>query len=243
MCHPFKVSSFLYAALLAAVVFPDAAMAQESDVNQTRWGLSGSLFLQWQFPQSVANIVAPDNKVDISGREFTVGFVRGRPGGGDWGVSFIRKAFRKGSTAIDEREKCFGGFGDPPPCFLETTTETYNNATFPGVEAHWFIPIVRMGNRVQIGLNLAGGGVRPSGTMTKTKDDFIRPSMDPVFLPVHTEETLDMSSDWGPFLPVFKLEGQAAVRLGPGSKLKFGGGLSFPGAGFRVVGVHLFGAR
>jgi len=241
------LTAVLYAALVVAVLFPDSAMAQAGAVSETRWGVSGSFSSPWRFPQSVANVVAGDNKtdlkVDIPGWEFTVGFVRGRVRGGDWGVSFIRKAFKKGSTAVEERERCFGGaMGELPPCLLEKTTEIYNNATFPGVEAHWFIPVVRIGNRVQVGLNLAGGGVRPSGTMRKVRDEFIRPSNGEI-IPVHTEETLNMSDDWGPFLPVFKIEGQAAVTLGPGFKLKVGGGLSFPGAGFRVMGTHFFGTR
>jgi len=43
--------------------------------------------------------------------------------------------------------------------------------------------------------------------------------------------------------PLVKLELMGAVIAAPSFKIKVAGGLNFPGTGFRVLGVYLFGAR
>lgn len=235
-------------ALLATTLVPNAAIAQgvvpDPPPNASHWGVTGSFTPAWQIPRVIANIItAGDEKVDIHGQEFSIGFARGSIGRGDWGVAFVRKTFRKGSTSVEEREQCVGPQG-PPLCPPGTTTELYDNASFPGVEFHWFVPFATVRQRVQIGLNLAGGAARPSGTVTRVTDGFTVVSVNPfTAIPVHSEETPDMSKDWGPVFPILKAEAQAAVILGPAFKIKIGGGLNFPGAGFGLKGIYLFGAN
>lgn len=232
--------------LLSTAVAPGNALAQEASRapdHVSRWGVAGSFTPTWRVPDAMARIVAPDEKVDINAREFSIGFVRGSIAGGDWGVAFARKKFLKGSTSSQVGQICTGST-QAPPCFPTSTTEKYDDASFPGVEFHWFVPFATVRHRVQIGLNLAGGLARPSGTVTRISDSFKVVSFNPVTaVPVHTEESPNMSSDWAPVFPILKAEAQAAVILGPAFKLKLGGGLNVPGIGFDLKGVYLFGAH
>jgi len=43
--------------------------------------------------------------------------------------------------------------------------------------------------------------------------------------------------------PLLKVELMGALIATPAVKIKVAGGLNFPGTGFRVLGVYLFGAR
>jgi hypothetical protein len=231
----------LMLALLVTVLIPNPAGAQEPPANASHWGVTGSFSPAWGIPTVIGDLIASgDEDVDIHGQEFSIGLVRGSIGGGDWGVAFARKKFAKGSTAVEHLETC-----SQVSCFPGgQTTELYDNASLPGVEFHWFVPFATIRQRVQIGMNLAGGAAFPTGTVIRITDEFRIVSANPVtMVPVHSEETKDMSEDWAPVFPILKAEALAAVILGPAFKIKVGGGLNFPGAGFGVTGVYLFGAN
>ena len=126
------------------------------------WGITGSFAPRWRVPLGFGRLMFSEaDDVDFFGSEFRIGIVRGRPDGGDWGISFVRKRIGDGSSV----------FREVPDVFflgLEATTTTYSvnkGVWLTGVEVHTFLPFLRMGGRGQLGVVLAGGlSTQASGT-------------------------------------------------------------------------------
>ncbi len=75
--------------------------------DRSVWGVSGSFAPKWTTPSEMAILFDTDTAA-ITGSEFRAGVVRGRPLGGDWGVSFVRKNFSDDSRLADTPfEQCF----------------------------------------------------------------------------------------------------------------------------------------
>ena len=96
--------------------------------------------------------------LEIDGSEFSVGFVRGSQFGGDLGVSYVRKPWKDGSTITEVSEDCFNQA--QTLCRPRTEATETQNVVQSGVEVHWFVRFVNIKQRVQIGLNVAGGIAR-----------------------------------------------------------------------------------
>jgi hypothetical protein len=181
--------------------------------------------------------------VDITGSEITVGVVRGSQLGGDWGVSFVRKPFKDGSGVVTNDEDCFQS-----RCFSSTESNVFQDVKLTGVEFHWFWRIVNIKQRVQLGLNIAGGIANVSGQVIQTTDDFVVTNFNPqtgqiTATPRRTVETHDAAEELVEKFPLGKLEAQGSIILAPGLKVKIAGGLNFPAYSARVGLVYLIGAR
>lgn len=217
------------------------ASAQESS-----WGVSGSYVPSWKVPgdNPVFKAVFNADAVNISGSEFRVGFVRGRMHGGDWGVSFVRRTLKDGSTLSSDL------YNDPAmPSVQQGETTTLRNVELTGVEVHKFSPFGTIANRVQIGL-LFGGGIASSKGELDTRSVWLDQTFVGnrlVYTPVETRETVSAEELVYPgngLVPLGRLELAVAGIVAPGLKVRASGGLAFPGTHtFSITGVYLFGAR
>ncbi len=123
------------------------------------------------------------------------------------------------------------------------------DAGFTGVEAHLFMPFTTIRQRVQIGVELAGGIAKIEGT----SDRFVRAPRNqrPVghdgdrdsWRAAVQASLQDLPQDW-PIIPIGRVALAVGVIVRPGVKLRASGGVNFPG--YYYVALHaqyLFGAR
>jgi hypothetical protein len=103
----------------------------------------------------------------LEGTEFTIGFVRGTTRGGDWGVNYVRKPIKDYTSTFTDGPNTFCyGVNGAPPCQTDTYTSTTStsNVLVEGIEVHFFVPLYRFANRVQLGVGVGGGVGFSSGT-------------------------------------------------------------------------------
>lgn len=223
---------YLWLAMLVSFM-PSAALAQTS-----HWGVAGAFTPTWQVPTQLAQLF--DGTVDITGAEFTLGIVRGRDTSGDWGVSYVRKTLKDGSRIEKFESECFSN-----GCFDTGTSIRTRGVALSGVKVHKFIPFGTISNRVQIGLNLAGGVGQFKGNLETLERDVVGSADLRTARPTETV-TIDPASELVPvsILPLADIEAAVAVIVAPGLKLRAQGGLNLPGYRvFSVTAVYLFGAR
>jgi hypothetical protein len=246
---------------LASVVLllaPRASFAQTDRNRASRWAVSFSFSPSWKIHSAVENLFAEEDETLLfKGQELTLGIGRGSLFGGDWGVSFLRKPFDDGVALSSTSSDCFEpGQGQPEICLSGQEQKIFENVQLTGVEVHWFIAIVRIKDRVQVGVNVAGGIGTFSGTVLTVRDDefadFVPGPPCPPDRPPgcgqpiiriatrHEEEREPASDALLPYFPLGKVELQGAVILGPSLKVKVGGGFNFPGTGARIAVVYLF---
>jgi hypothetical protein len=258
-------------ALVVLCVYASPVHAQ----NASHWGVVGGFVPLWKTTSSVeklATFVFADDAVELlKGSEFRIGIARGRMLSGDWGVSFIRKTFdAENPTTTEEGSGCQGGSTPGGPLILNCTTSNVvlmpDQLQISGVEVYKFIAFVTIKQRVQVGLNVAGGiGVGQGGFTTETFDKkFTCTFSVGVFPDFSTEDPCSggkrgpetvMPTGRGtePFtrilnyesnrIPLGKLEIAGTFILTPQLKVRIGGGVNYPGiAAFGVTGVYFFGA-
>ena len=219
---------------------PGASAAQDA----SHWGVIGSVTPQWKVPTQLEDLF--EGTVDIKGTDFSVGIARGRWRSGDWGVSYIRKRFKDGSRVEKIEQDCNFSNG----CFLDGDSFTTRGVAINGLEVHKFIPFVRIRDRVQIGMNVAGGFGKFTGVLDKREF-----SADPVSFPPgggrptgrqtetsSTEPATELIDI--PVFPIFKLQASVAVIASPAFKLRFQGGIDLPGYEFvSIAAVYLIGGK
>ena len=230
-------------ALLGLVLFFAAAHAS---AQESSWGVSGSFVPSWTVPadNALSKAMFGADALDIAGSEFRVGFVRGRMMGGDWGVSFVRRKLKDGSTISADL------YTDPElPALQQGEFTTLRNVELTGVEVHKFTPFGTIAKRVQIGL-LFGGGIASSKGELDTRTvsaDYRFTGNQMVKVPVETRETLDAKELVFPrngLVPLGRLEVAVAGIVAPGLKVRASGGMAFPGMhSFSIAGVYLIGAK
>jgi len=230
--------------LLALALLMASPVAAQRD--RSGWGVSASFAPVWRVPPE-AEILFEVEPVDIQGSEFRIGIVRGRDLGGDWGVSFVRKRIKDGSTIGAASEQCFGPIG----CGLAGHQYVYEDVRLTGVEIHKFVTFVTIKQRVQVGMNFAGGVARFKGrTVEYLYDPFVR-SAEGFILSATTQQptvVMDGPQPRDLFIikpvPLAKVEIGVAGILAPGLKVRVSGGLNIPGYHVGSVTVqYLFGTR
>jgi hypothetical protein len=226
---------FFAVMILAIGLWPAAAAAQAPSTSH--WGITASYtfpaeshdkYREWLFN------FEGDGSVESS--EFTVGFVRGSTRGGDWGVSFVRKPMKDGSQVTESDTSCFM----PTSCTTSTRTSIMRDVVLTGVEFHWAPTFVTIANRLQIGINLAGGIASVSG---EVEEVFTVEFTDP-FPPDHTNSNVSPAKDilYAP-QPLGKVEAQASLIVAPAFKVRVAGGFNAPGYAVRIAAVYLIGAK
>jgi hypothetical protein len=241
------VGRFVGIAVLSVLLSSTASQAQDA----AHWGVSASYTPSWtdgdRFPKLREPLwgINQDTMSTLQGSEFTVGIVRGSVRGGDWGVSFVHKPFDDGSqlVEVDVSEPC-----TPLDCTRSTRTVVLQNARLQGVEFHWAPSFVTIADRMQVGMNVAGGIATVKGDAIDTllfEQTFTVPGFGTqtgAFGDTLTGSLKDLEVLYSA-VPLLKLEAQGSVILAPGLKLRVSGGLNMPTLSIRVGAVYLFGAR
>lgn len=233
--------SVLLSAMFIVTALAAPAAAQSSDPSH--WGARVSFVKSWTMAQQVKDLLADDDsELNIDGSEFEIGFVRGSRLGGDWGVSFVRKPWKDGSGETTNDQDCFNQA--QTICKPRTEVTATQNVVLTGVEVHWFIRFVNIKERVQIGLNVAGGIAQTSGQIVKTTDSFEPTGFNQQgptgYKAVHEEETLEAKDELFPYFPQFKLEVVGSLIVAPKFKIQIAHGLNFPAITPRIAGVIFF---
>lgn len=224
---------------------PSPAPAQSTSEDPSHWGVKVSFIKSWTMADQVKSLLGGDDEgseLTFDGDEFQIGFVRGSRLGGDWGVSFVRKPFKDGSGETSTSMDCFNQA--QTICRPRTEVIATRDVILTGVEVHWFGRLVNIKQRVQIGLNVAGGITQTSGQVVTTTDSFeptgFNQNGPTGFRPVQTVETSDATEELFPYFPQFKLEAVGSIILSPRFKVQVAHGLNFPAISPRIMGVVFF---
>jgi hypothetical protein len=240
---------------------------------QSHWGVRASFAPRWSTPESWGRLIFGDVEPDLApvvkGTDWSIGVVRARPLGFEFGLSMTRKTISQ-DYVIPENH----AYGFNNETFISVITNTgLENVEITGVESHVVIPAARAGERVQIGVLLGGGiGTIPSARVHRTIEG-------PPFFSTCPNFSLPLTSpppgggfvqdDRGNCVPVapgsrvgttttsfreiwpfeqlwllIKTQLAVDVQVAGPLKLRFAGGLNFPSAQYiGVEAVYLFSMR
>jgi len=231
--------------LLIALVLcsaPGLASAQTATATVSHWGVGVSYSPRWVSDNTFKDVFISEGEENVEGTEFSIGFVRGSTRGGDIGVSYVRKPFKDGSLTEAESD-C----SSPGSCYSFTQTREMQGVFVQGVEVHGFLAFATIKNRVQIGVNIAGGIGAVRGTVRQTtvfESSTTLPNGQPIIETDTSVETGPAADYMLKYFPLGKAEVEAALIVAPGLKIKFAGGLNVPSTvSFRIAAVYLIGAK
>ena len=233
---------------------PAAAHPPSSDGSNDKvshWGVGFSVSPSWQLPKKLTDTFASDGgSLAVEGSQFTIGLVHGRTTSGDWGVRFVHQPIKNGSRGSDSDSEC--GFANGPlngGCFNTSGGAVTQNVAMNGVEVYKFLPFVLIKRHVQIGIEFGGGVGKLSGTLQKTSSDVTNIQVNPkngsrTGVLTTTVTTEAVTEEVPGTLPIGRLSLVAAVILHPAIKVRWEGGMVFPGESFSTVVVtYLIGAH
>lgn len=83
--------------VLVVMVVIVSAVPAEAQSPRSYWGVSGSFVPVWE-TNSDFKVVFDADELVLEGSELRIGFVRGRALAGEWGVSFVQRQIKEGST-------------------------------------------------------------------------------------------------------------------------------------------------
>src|SRR5579864_4647530 len=216
----------------------------------SQWGVVFSATPSWYVPNSIINKIASGGGATIVGTQFTIGIVRSRSMSGDWGVTFVHEIVKDGSNGFSTDTSC--GFANGPMpggCFNTSGGAVTQGVKMNGVQVHKFIPFGMIKRRVQLGIELAGGIGKLSGTLQKTSSDITNVLMNPrtgqrTGLLTTTVTTEDVTAELPSKVPLGHLSFVAAAIVNPAIKVRWEGGMLMPGQSFSTLAVtFLFGAH
>ena len=263
------------AALLSCV---SAVPVFAQTTPRSPWGVVGGIAPTWKNTSRVeplAKLVFDERVVGIlEGSEFRIGIARGRWRSGDWGVSFIRKRIDdREPTTVQDGRACLGTgtpVGEPlvMSCELLLSVRTPRALQMTGVEFHKYLAFVTIAERVQIGLNFAGGVAQGQGStatehFTTTYSCTFSPGLFPDFsgddpcgggvkgpetstspVPGESEPFVSLLNYDRNVIPIGKVEIAATLIVTPQVKVRVGGGLNYPGqTTISVTGIYFFGTN
>ena len=241
----------LLIAILTFLSIPSLVEAQTTPppAAQKNWGVIGSFTPMWKANQGLQQGLYWSDPEDdttplFEGNEFTIGFARGSERGGDWGVSYVRKALKDFTQTTTYGPDTFCPAPNNCQTYTSTTTISTHNIIVDGVEVHFFIPFARLANeRVQLGVNVGGGLGFSSGTLTQTTTDTFVFTLPPsTQTETYTDEGDAAGEVIGPIVPLIKAEFQASFRVARGLKINANVGMNAPSAfAFRIGAVYFFG--
>lgn len=226
------------------------AFTAAAQSDPTRWGASASFAPKWNVPTGsgplaqMAEVLfeSGDFGMNVRGSDFRIGAVRGRSLAGEWGVSFVRRTMKDGSTQGGIEEQCFDNTGPggqiTRQCFSAGTLYIYHDVTMRGVEVNKFIPFLLIKKRIQVGVDLAGGVGVLKGFAERREPDTIftdvRNAQGQIIGQTSTtiinSTIVDAKALMGldPTL-IGRVELAVAGILMPQLKVRFSGGINFPG--------------
>ncbi len=203
--------------VMLPTVFPANADAQP---NRQYWGVDVSFAPDWHVNDWMKKLFDAD-ALDVSGSEFTVGFVRGQTRQGDWGVSYVHKSVKNGSRVL-----------------TSDVERIASDVAVNGVTVHKFAPFTTIKDRVQIGMLFGAGVGSPTGNATE------RDLLTGTIVPIEARRFFSPFGQDIPVVPLGEVEVAVAVIAAPGFKVRASGGFNYPGTtAFTIGAVYLFGER
>ena len=203
---------------------PAAAQFLEA-FEENRWGVHASFTPEWRAPDQFRHLVGAEQVANWEGSDYSIGFVRGRATGGEWGLALFRQQVKADSRlcfGIDKDGACL----DP----VEATRGT----RLQGFEFHWLVPFATFADdRVQLGINTAAGAGWYEGTVRRQGG---APGL--TGLEVEAPKVLRLGGPEGPEsipIPMFRVEFAVAGVVAPGLKVIGSGGYGISGS--RRIGV------
>jgi hypothetical protein len=212
------------------------------------WALTGSLTPTWDMnPLGISvlanaekeDITGPDGKSTLSGSDWSIGFARGRAVSWDWGVSYVRTRITKDSV-IDRTFTFDGqGPGGVPTVHRSGERVTFREVWLNGAEAHMYVPFVTFADRVQIGMMLAGGGGKFSGTVRSEMYEFdgLVQRVEDVEGDVSVADQLYWEQPW---TLTGRIEPGIAIIFSPRFKVRAGAGFHYPGTTYFSLGATYY---
>jgi hypothetical protein len=225
-------------------------LSGSSNSKASHWGVVFSATPSWDVPNSIIAKIAGDGGATIVGTQFAIGIVHGRAMSGDWGVTFVHESVKDGSNGFSNDTSC--GFTNGPlpgGCFNTGGGAVTQGVKMNGVQVHKFFSFGVIKQRVQLGLELAGGIAKLSGTLQKTSSDITNVVMNPktgqrTGLLTTTVTTEDITAELPSKVPLGHFAFVAAVILHPALKVRWEAGMLMPGQSFSTLVVtFLFGAH
>ena len=257
-----RLKAYHLVAITAFLLFsPPTALGQqlpffEGADDPELWGVNASYTTRWVTPKEFRWLIGAET-VNLEGSDFRIGFVRGRVLGGEWGLSYVSQMVNPGSEVGLSRT--FPEDVEIPSCSPEAFRagdcgvfyEANTGLRLRGFELHRFVPFVTFSERVQVGMNIAGGGGWFRGTVSRRavnrKDaasglpgEFIGESATDV---MGSELTLPRRFDTP--VPILNIDIAVAGIVAPGLKVRGGVGVyGFPGRRSIVASAtYFFGAQ
>ena len=195
-------------------------------LEQNQWGVHLSFTPEWRAPEQFRHLLAADDVAGWQGSDYSIGFVRGRATGGEWGLALLRQRVKADSRLCLSADESGGGCHD----LLEAT----QGVRLQGFEFHWLAPIATFADdRVQVGVNTGVGAGWYEGTARRTAA-----MLGDAGLAVAAADVLRLGGPDGPEgtpIPTFRVEFAVAGVVAPGLKVIGSGGYGFPGS--RRIGV------
>lgn len=214
MTRRVPLSCVVFLACLAAL--PAPAFAQ---LDEPSWGLTAGFAPLWKIPDRFGELLDAAT-IDISGREFRLGVVRGTTSGGEWGISLVHKRLTKDSEVAVRQ----------PQTVISVVTD---DAEMLGVEVHRFFAFARAG-RTQIGVNLGGGLAQMRGFVTGSVTTSGGTEIE---TQIPFPELFELAGREITLLPLARAELAAAALIGDRVKIRVGGGFNMPG--FHIASVSV----
>lgn len=222
------------------------AVAQESPRNS--WGVTGS-FSDFTLPSGII----PGNKnVDLNGYNGKFGFVYGNEFGGDWEFLGVMKDLN--NLTYDNTTTYVPPTGGTP---LKGGALYTGSPRVMGGEVRKYFRFANLGHHWQVGLNVGLGVGAITGNIQKqqftglttvafnpaTGAATFTPGQGPTVTTTQPASTMLSNIAGLSVMPLFETEFVVAVNVTPNFKLKFSGGLDFPGVGGEVSAVYFFHRR
>jgi hypothetical protein len=258
----FTTRSIVTLALFLVVGVTPPASAQTDATDPTGWGVAAGIVPAWKVPTGSSPIAklselvheAGDLGMSIKGSDFRVGIVRGRALGGDWGVSYVRRTFKDGSMQGGVEEDCQDvGPQTGTLCSFFGREYFYQDVKLDGLEVNKFIPVggvikqrVQIGADIAIGFGALKGSAELRETNTEFQSVFVPPNQFRTEAIVSVDTSIVDAKVLQSVEPTMmgRAELAASVLLPRGLKVRFSGGLNFPGTqAASIVGMYFFGRR
>jgi len=241
--------------------------------RQSFWGVLGGVTPTWSTPSRWGEFfqdLVGDSPVAMDGRDVRIGITRGRPLGREFGFSYVQKSLTRFSFMREGMVMSPSIPTTQPSHGARITLTQIETVQMPGADFHAFIPIDRIGSRVQLGALLGIGLAHVPNTpiskhvegppFVSSFSSFVGLSTLPAgggfviddngqALPVLPGQTgMDVPAsapEISPLNTIFLMaRGQVAadVLVARPFKLRFSAGFNYPGMQlFGIEAVYLFG--
>src|SRR5687768_17346874 len=140
-------------ALVGLLALPATVLAQS---EKSHWGVIVAFTPEWSVAEGLFEDLFEAKPNNLSGSEFQIGIARGRMLSGDWGVSFVRRKVKEGSTIGAREQQCDDIGSNTQGCYVSGDVYTYNDVMLNGVQVHKYVPFVTVKERLQVGVNFSG---------------------------------------------------------------------------------------